>query len=335
MVRIAPLNFIDVFKLQQMISFLTKDKSFDLLISPIAFLQKVLPLQFKRLAQSYVAKDGDELLGLISIRPKKGNPYKWKIVQLFLAENAYDAGRLLIDFVTAKYGAIGVNTFFVKVDESHNELIDLFSTGCGYRICSSEQLFKLDEKVSFESTNELNFFRPFKNTDAKKVNELNTDCIVPHFKHSLSKHPNEFADPLLQLASQSLSYKFVLEDKSTNRLLGYFVIMSEDGHDFVVDMILANYCFDYISDVLNFCVREIEKRTKDFDLFFLNRNYLYSKEHFEDFLYKHKFSTVNNRMVLVKDFFKRVKEVEAEKKSAIIFSNISTKPAFNNHELSI
>ena len=107
-------------------------------------------------------------------------------VILFLDENGYDTGRQLISYVIAKYGAMGANTFTVKVDENHEELLELFSKGCGFRVCASEQLWKMEEVKLTSQSLDKGFFRPFKNSDASVAASIHNELISPYFRFSPS-----------------------------------------------------------------------------------------------------------------------------------------------------
>ena len=86
----------------------------------------------------YVLTENDEILGHITVLPKMGNPYKIIITRLIFQNNLYDVGKQLVEFVIAKYGAMGAVSFSAKIDNSHEELVQLFLNQCGFRHCSYE-----------------------------------------------------------------------------------------------------------------------------------------------------------------------------------------------------
>ena len=58
-----------------------------------------------------------EILGLITVVPTMGNPYKINISRLIFGNNYYEAGQQLVEFVIARYGARGAVSFCVMVDD--------------------------------------------------------------------------------------------------------------------------------------------------------------------------------------------------------------------------
>jgi len=111
---------------------------------PFYFVHNLLPLNLKFLPESYVIEENKEIIGMVTVSPSAGNPYKLNISRLFLEQDYFNAGKQLIDFVISKYGAKGASTFVAKIDDSYDELLSLFAEGCGFRQCSSEQLWKMD-----------------------------------------------------------------------------------------------------------------------------------------------------------------------------------------------
>ena len=172
MAKIRNLALRDISKLKKTISMIStfngSDSDFGYRCCvpfPVNLINKILPLSCKFASDSYVAIDDNKLCGLVTLKPQEKNSQSWRISKLFLIENSYDIGRQLVSFAIAKYGAMGANTFTVKVDDQNEELIELFSKGCGFRACSSEQLWKMEEiKVSGPSLDR-GFFRPFKNSE--------------------------------------------------------------------------------------------------------------------------------------------------------------------------
>ena len=189
MAKIRSLALRDIPKLKKMISMISNLSSADVGFGyksyvpfPFNLMNKILPLSLKFASDSYVAIEDNKLCGLVTLKPQEKNPQSWRISKLFLDENGYDVGRQLVSFAIAKYGAMGANTFMVKVDEDHEELLELFSKGCGFRVCASEQLWKMEEiNVSGPSLDK-GFFRPFKNSDASAAAGIFNELIFPHFR---------------------------------------------------------------------------------------------------------------------------------------------------------
>ena len=140
MAVIRRLNCFDAPKIKKMISYLGSDDgskySRALNVEAFIMLHAILPLKYKFLPESFILLENKEILGLITVVPTGGNPYKINITRLIFKQNLYDAGKQLVEFVIARYGAKGATSFAVTVDQSHDELINLFMQGCGFRQCS-------------------------------------------------------------------------------------------------------------------------------------------------------------------------------------------------------
>src|SRR5574344_602900 len=163
MAQIRKARFSDKFKLKKTISFLSSDEinlyTNVLMSFPFNILHDLLPLKLKFLPESYVLHKKEELMGMITLTPVLGNPYKLTIDRLFLEENCFNAGKQLIEFVVARYGAKGAYNFMVSVNDKQDDILDLFINGCGFRQCSGEELWKVTNKV-FPKNGDF-FIRPF------------------------------------------------------------------------------------------------------------------------------------------------------------------------------
>ena len=335
MAKIRSLALRDVPKLKKMISMISNLSNADVGFGyksyvpfPFNLVNKILPLSLKFASDSYVAIEDNKLCGLVTLKPQEKNPQSWRISKLFLDENGYDIGRQLVSFAIAKYGAMGANTFMVKVDEDHEELLELFSKGCGFRVCSSEQLWKMEEiNVSGPSLDK-GFFRPFKNSDSSAAAGIFNELIFPHFRYSLAKTPGEFENVLCSGLYKTSFFKYVIEDSSKHSIKGYFSIQTNDNENFILNIDLVSAFDNYLSDVINFSLSQIFMRKKKFNFFVRNKKYQTNGTKIEKYLKENGFKNVKNQIVLVKDYYKRIQEDERCSKPAIAFSEISRKPAF-------
>lgn len=335
MAKIRNLALRDIPKLKKMISMISNLSSADVAFGyksyvpfPLNFINRIIPLGMKFASDSYVAIEEDRLCGLVTLKPQEKNPQSWRISKLFLDENGYDVGRQLVSFAIAKYGAMGANTFTVKVDEEHEELLELFSKGCGFRVCSSEQLWKMEEiKVSSNSLDK-GFFRPFKNSDASAAAGIYNELIFPHFRYSLAKKPGEFENVICSGLYSTSFFRYVLEDSSKHSIKGYFSIQTSDNENFILNVDLVSAFDNYLGDVINFSLSQIFMRKKKFNFYIRNKKYQTNGTKIEKYLKENGFVNVKNQVVLVKDYYKRIQENEKYSRPAIAFSEISRKPAF-------
>ncbi len=335
MAKIRSLALRDIPKLKKMISMISNLSSADVGFGyksyvpfPFNLMNKILPLSLKFASDSYVAIEDNKLCGLVTLKPQEKNPQSWRISKLFLDENGYDVGRQLVSFAIAKYGAMGANTFMVKVDEDHEELLELFSKGCGFRVCASEQLWKMEEiNVSGPSLDK-GFFRPFKNSDASAAAGIFNELIFPHFRYSLARTPGEFENVLCSGLYKTSFFKYVLEDSSKHSVKGYFSIQTNDNENFILNIDLVSAFDNYLPDVINFSLSQIFMRKKKFNFFVRNKKYQTNGTKIEKYLKENGFKNVKTQIVMVKDYYKRIQEDERYSKPAIAFSEISRKPAF-------
>lgn len=335
MAKIRSLVFTDISKLKKMISMISNLSSSGMCFDyksyvpyPINFINKFMPLKCKFAPESYVATEDGKICGLITMKAQKKNPLSWRISKLFLDENGYDTGRQLVSFVIAKFGAMGANTFSVKVDQDHEELLELFSKGCGFRVCASEQLWKMEEIKFQGSSLDKGFFRPFKDSDCESVAGIHNDLIFPHFRYSLAKTPKEFENIIFNGLHKTTYLKYVIEDGSNHAIKGYFSIQTDDNETFILDVDLVSAFDNYLGDVINFSISQIMMRKKKFKLYYLNKKYQTNGTKIEKVLGENGFANVKQQIVLVKDYYKRIAEDERYSKPAIAFSEITRKPAF-------
>lgn len=329
MVRIRKANYFDRFKLKKMISFLSSDainhytKVF--MNFPFNTIHDLLPLNLKFLPESYVIEENKDIIGMVTVSPTAGNPFKLCISRLFLEHDYFNAGKQLIEFVISKYGAKGATTFITTIDDSYDELLHLFTDGCGFRQCSSEQLWKM-ESIRFSKTDN-SFFRPFKNSDAQAVTMLFNDSVINHFKYSISRTKNEYLEPIFRGLKNDYKFKYVIEDENLKTLKAYFSLTTSDNSNYILDVTTSPWYDCSWDDILNFTINQISKRKKDFNLFVKVKKYTTTAENFEEYLVEKNFKCVQNQLVLVKDFYKLVKETQPLHR-VVLFNEINEKPVF-------
>lgn len=332
MARIRKSAYFDKYKLKKMISFLSTDAinhyTKVLMNCPFNIFHDLLPLKMKFLPESYVLVEKKEIFGMITVLPSVGNPYRLNISRLFLEQNYFDAGKQLVEFVIARYGAKGASSFIAAIDDSYEELLNLFSEGCGFRHCSSEQLWKMNS-IRFTKCNST-FFRPFKNSDAQAVAMLFNDAVITHFKHSISKTKNEYLDPLFEGLMSAYKLKYVVEDENLKTIKSYFSLTTGDNYNYILDITSSPWYDCPYEDILNFAVNQISRRKKDFCLFVKVKKYTNKSEDFEKFLAEKDFQCVQNQLILVKDFYKLIKEPQSAHR-ILLFNEISEKPVFKTY----
>ena len=312
MTVIRRLNCFDAPKIKKMISYLTDEDSekFSRALTSDAMLivHNLLPLKYKFLPSSYILLEQKEILGLITVIPTRGNPYKINISRLIFQQNMYDVGKRLVEFVIARLGAKGASSFIVTVDQCHDELLNLFMQGCGFRQCSYENLWKL-ENFKPETEKKANF-RYCQNSDADQVAKLYNNELKNLYKPSLQRLKEEYKEPFFAGMNNFYKNRYVLEEPSNHRIVAYLSITTSDNLNFIIDMSLNDgYNIPY-DEIINFALGEISSRKKIFYAFLKHRQYTNNADLLEKYLHERNLNCIQTQCVLVKDFYKPVKQQE-------------------------
>ena len=305
MTIIRRLNCFDAPKIKKMIAYLGNNEKFSRDITGEAFvmLHALFPLKYKFLPESFILLENREILGLITIVPTSGNPFKINITRLIFQQNMYDIGKQLVEFVIARYGAKGATSFNVTVDQSHDELINLFMQGCGFRQCSYENLWKI-ENYNPETNTKANF----RNCDAKYVARLYNSELKPLYRPSLDRIKSEYQEPVLAGMSNFYKNRYVLEEPVKHKIIAYLSITTSDNYNFIIDMSVNDAFNIPYDEILNFALSEISRRKLKFCAFVKHRQYTNNADIFEKYLHKRKFNCIQTQCVLVKDFYKQIKQ---------------------------
>ena len=312
MAKIKKLNWFDKPKLKTLTSFLDANnenltESFSPDILPFC-LHYYLPLRYKFYPESYLLTDNREILGLITTNVYRGNPEKINISRLMFWENSYETAQQLSEFVIAQYGAMGARTFYILIDEYNSELAQLLVNNCGFRQCSTEQLWEIPKRAFKKNRNVS--CRRFKKSDIKEASEIYNDSVLSYFKPALNRNEKEFTEPLCSGLRPQSEYRYVIEIEQLSKIQAYFKISTSDNECFTVDF---NYSEGYDIDfdtIMYFASREILKRKRQFKLLIKMKNYIRTNKNQTDYLCGHGFKCVNTKLLLVKDFFKIIKEPE-------------------------
>lgn len=307
MVVIRRLNCFDSSKLKRLISYLCEDDSDrlakNLMQEPLDIVNAMMPLSAKFRSESFILIENNEILGLITAVCTPGNPYKINVTRLIFKENRYEIGKQLVEFLIQKMGGKGANTFNVVIDECHNELLDLFINGCGFRQCSSETLWKTEKPVPQKTDLP---WRYAQSSDAGKIAQLYNDEVINIFKPSLLRHPKEFESAFFQGFTKFYKTRYVYEE--TNKILGYFSITTEDNLNYILDITTnSGYNIDY-DKVINVMLCEIARKKHAFYPLIKQKKYTKNSQKLEDYLKFKGYAPIQTKHILVKDFYRPVKE---------------------------
>lgn len=310
MAKIKKLNYFNRSKIKKMIPFLNVSRNNSLMnmlsISPFGALHNFLPLKYKFLDESFIISEDDDDIGMITVSPIFGNYSKLFISQLFFSEKSYDLAQQLINFVVSHYGASGVTAFFVTINQVYSNLINLFIGQCGFRQCSTEQIWEIN-KISFKKSTSIKY-RRLRDSDLKEISEIYNDSLMTHFKPTLERKGKEFSEAFYHGLTYSSEYRYVIEDAGTDKILGYFLISTDDNENFLVDF---NYSDGYEIDldgIMYYATREILKRIRRFKLFMKIKKYLKTGQKQEEYAQQNNFSCIQTKLMLVKDFYRMIKQ---------------------------
>ena len=310
MTIIRRLNCFDAPKIKKMIEYLGSDDKYSraIISEGFATIHAILPLKYRFLPESYILLENNEILGLVTIIPTSGNPYKINITRLIFKQNMYDVGKQLVEYIIAKYGSKGAVSFTVTVDISHDELLDLFLKGCGFRQCSYENLWKLD---NFEPQTDVKAqFRYCQNSDAKQIARLYNSELKPIYRPSMDRIKEEYKDPLFAGMTNFYKNRYVLEEPSKHKIIAYISITTSDNFNFVIDLSLNDAFNISYDEVINFALSQIKLRKSKFCAFIKHRQYTKNADYFEEYLHERNLNCIQTQCVLVKDFYKQIKEHE-------------------------
>lgn len=325
--KIRKLNFFDRPKLKKIMSFMQSNggtEFLDLMTNVFpGHLHYFLPLKYKFLNESYLLAEDKNVLGLITTNTFNGNPYKINITQLMFRENAYEDAQQMIEFIIAQYGALGAHTFFALIDERFTELGKVLTNTCGFRQCSSEQIWEVTKK-RYKKPRSLTY-RRFKNTDAKAVAEIYNDTLMTIYKPSLNRLDSEFCEGLCSGLKYQTEYRYVIEENS--KIIGYFKITTPDNENYTVDFNYSNgYEIDF-DNIMYLVKREIIKRQRHFKLFVKLKNYINTNDSQKTYFESKGFKCRSTKILLTKDFFKQVKVFSNEERFSLM-GGLNNSPTF-------
>lgn len=298
--------------------------------SLVAFVHHFLPLRMKFLCESYVAYEKGKILGLISLEKDEKNPKRLKITRVFLEQNSFDIGKLLVQYVVSRYCAMGAVSFQVVVENSKSDLLSLFIDGCGFRKNADEYLYKI-ENTDLPNTAEINYegFNFYKNIRVSEVCRLYNTSINSYQRHSFARVKKQFEPDFASGISDKTSFSYVLEDEQKGRVYGYFNISTYNNADYVLDFVLDGAFEIYFQDALMFIANSLSKRTKKWNLYVKIKTYFSNYKVFKEYMELKGYKPVKSSSILTKDYLKEIKENSLLKSAKIVFNDIT--PAFKTN----
>ncbi len=307
MITIRRLTCFDYPKLKKLISYLCTDDNDKLAKSlmeePVGIINAVLPLYLKFKSESFILVDGKEILGLITTIRTAGNPYKINITRLIFKENLYDIGKQLVNFVVKKFGQKGATSFTVTIDECHDELFNLFINECGFRQCASETLWKVDNPNPQKPNLH---WRYAQDSDADKIADLYNSELINIYRPSLVRYAKEFRSPFFGGFTDYYKTRFVIDE--SDKIIAYGSVTTSDNLNYILDITTnSGYEVNY-GDMINLMLCEISGKKKTFYPVVKQKKYIKNTENLENWLRTNNYTPIQTQQILVKDFYRPVKE---------------------------
>lgn len=309
MSNIRRLNLFDKYEIREIVraNSSTSDFKYPFLKEVFCLAQSFLPLNCKFLPETFVSVDKDEITGVISVRPAQGNSETVNILRLIFANGNYDTGKELVNFIVEYYGQRGAKTFKVIIDDEQKDLENLFMKGCGFRCGSWENIWDITSDIErFKNIQSVNFSQMADNF-ARQVAELINFELQNHYKPALERKPEEFKSPLVEVFSNARNNYFVKH--FGKNICAYLNIQTNDNKNFVV-IPYKNSAYDVkFDEIVAFAVKNISRyRLSDFNLFICQQKNMNFSQELEEYLHSHDFKCVNTRHILIKEFYKPVKQ---------------------------
>jgi len=308
--NIRKLNFLDKNQLKKIAGFANSNSNYfkyNLLKECACSAQDLLPLNFKIIPESFVSIENKELKGMISVCPTSGNAEQINILRLLFENDDYQTGKDLIEFIVHKYGELGAKTFKVIIDNNLKDLERLFMNGCGFRCCSYENLWDVTWDLERFSAIESYDFVLTNDSHAKIISELANSELVTHYKPALERPENEFKDPILKIFDSTYENRYILTDNG--KTMAYLTIKTHDNENFIMSLTKnSGFSLDY-DKIIAFAVKRIKSnRNSEFKLYLKQKKYLKFASDYENYMHEHKYECIQTQHVLVKEFYKPVKQ---------------------------
>jgi hypothetical protein len=303
------------------------------LTSPVLKIHYYLPLGWKILQEGYVAVENDNIIGLIAIIPDSKTKLRWKIDQFYLKPNAYDVGKLLIDYIVNKYGAEGVETFIAELDEMNADAQDLFKNACGFRFCTREYTYKYPLNGEILPEVDINNFRKMNSSDTEKLYDLYIECLKPQAKISLEKDPDDFNSGISRFFRNHFNgieiAQWVLENPENKSIVAYADIRTVDNTVSHACIFTALPYSEYYKDILNYLINYAGLKNRNAILHINLCEAIQSYSHFQDIINKLELELIKSSIILVKDYWRPLKERKPLTTSPIIIFPEGTSTAYN------
>ncbi len=240
---------------------------FQTLYMPFHAINRLLPLRFKFLPEIYVATAENKVLGIVWLSRDGYRQDRWKVDQVIIDPEtyaAYDVGKQLMYYVINKFGALGVETFLAYVDPHYDEGLALLKE-CGFRHCTKMHTFqaeKIPENLRSKPS-QIQGLREARSSDARKLQELYSETLLPEVRVSLRKSPQDlYPHPVERFFRQCKGefYKrWVVSQASGDYLCGSVSLSTWDYKVFEISVLISPAWEHATEDLILFALHQVYK----------------------------------------------------------------------------
>ena len=269
--------------------------------------QSFLPLRFKFMPESYVYSEGGRIKGMISVFPTQGNPEQININRLLFENNDYLTGKELINFIIRHYGEEGAKTFKVVIDNNHKELEQLFMEGCGFRCGSYENLWDITHDIDYFNNCKPLEFQKATDSHAGLLADLNNSELITYYRPAMEQTEYEFKEPLVKIFDNKYEDKFVL--LCDGQAIALLEIQTNDNYNFIISLTKnSGYQLNY-DEIIAYGIQNIQtKRSSECHIYLKQKKYLKFAQDYENYLHSRNYECIQTQHVLIKDFYKPIKQ---------------------------
>ncbi len=317
MIKIKNLAFLNKNRLKTLWCFVEPEFSFSVSdCFPLNFINALLPFKLKFLDETFASIEEGKINGLITVG--KTGDYRVKIKKLLLDDNAFEVGKILVNYLVSGYFSNGVEGFYVFADKYNTPLITMFKEGCSFQTVAFECVYKINSKkenTSFEFAFER--IRKMKIGDFEKVKTLAEDTLNDYKKPYFLKTPHEHKQDFVKNKE-----KYVFLDDN-GQIIGYFYILKLNKKDFLLDFVINKGYAVYSTNIVNFAIYHLNKKGGFENLFVKLKSYYSNFEELNE-IFKIEYPQIQENEILFKGIL--VPKKQEFKYEKIILNDIT--PAF-------